>query len=109
MKDGMKSALERYHLFPKTYLARIGITDDRDRNQNANYAFIEWSDNIEILDDSPADYMKDQLLKIPDQERANIYADHALPEGWEKMGYADFLSRRRALMAEVIKSGYSRL
>ncbi|MEN6637163.1 MAG: hypothetical protein ABFC56_15025, partial [Clostridiaceae bacterium] len=107
--DGTKSALERHHLFPKAYLARIGITDDRDRNQTANFAFIEWSDNIEILDTSPAEYMKDQLAKIPDEERASIYADHALPEGWEQMEYADFLRQRRVLMAKVIKRGYERL
>lgn len=107
--DGTKSALERHHLFPKAYLARIGITDDRDRNQTANFAFIEWSDNIEILDDSPAEYMKDQLAKIPSDEKDGIYADHALPDGWEHMEYADFLSQRRVLMAKVIKRGYERL
>jgi hypothetical protein len=107
--DGTKSALERHHLFPKAYLARIGITDDRDRNQTANFAFIEWSDNIEILDTSPAEYMKDQLGKIPANERAGIYADHALPDGWEQIEYNDFLSQRRVLMAKVIKRGYERL
>lgn len=107
--DGSKSALERHHLFPKAYLARIGITDDRDRNQTANFAFIEWSDNIEILDTSPAEYMKDQLAKIPADERDGVYADHALPDGWEQMQYADFLSQRRGLMAKVIKRGYERL
>jgi hypothetical protein len=107
--DGTKSALERHHLFPKAYLARIGITDDRDRNQNANYAFIEWSDNIEILDTSPAEYMKDQLAKIPADDKDGIYADHALPDGWEQMEYADFLTERRVLMAKVIKRGYERL
>jgi hypothetical protein len=107
--DGTKTALERHHLFPKAYLARIGIADDRDRNQNANYAFIEWSDNIEILDDSPANYMRDQLAKIPVDEKDGIYADHALPGGWEQMEYVDFLRQRRILMAEVIKRGYERL
>ena len=107
--DGTKSALERHHLFPKAYLARIGITDDRDRNQTANFAFIEWSDNIEILDTSPAEYMKDQLAKIPTDEKGGIYADHALPDDWEHMEYTDFLVKRRVLMAKVIKRGYERL
>ncbi|MDR1157021.1 MAG: hypothetical protein LBK75_01755 [Oscillospiraceae bacterium] len=107
--DGTKSALERHHLFPKAYLARIGITDDRDRNQTANFAFIEWSDNIEILDTSPAEYMKDQLAKIPAGEKDGIYTDHALPDGWEHMEYANFLTKRRVLMAKVIKHGYERL
>ncbi len=72
-------------------------------------AFIEWSDNIEILDASPADYMKDQLAKIPSDEKAGIYADHALPDDWEQMEYTDFLSKRRVLMAKVIKRAYERL
>lgn len=107
--DGKKKALEKHHLYPKAYLARIGIADDRDRNQMANFAFIEWSDNIEVLDTSPAEYMKDQLSKIDPAEKGNIYADHALPENWEHMDYFDFLSKRRVLMAEVVKRGYERL
>jgi hypothetical protein len=96
-------------LFPKAYLAKTGVTDDRDRNQQGNFAFIEWSDNIEILDASPAEYMKENLEKISADEKEGIYADHALPDGWEKMEYADFLIQRRILMANVIKRGYERL
>ena len=75
----------------------------------ANFAFIEWSDNIEVLDTSPAEYMKDQLAKIDPTEKGSIYADHALPEDWEHMDYFDFLSTRRILMAEVVKQGYEQL
>lgn len=107
--DGTKTALERHHLFPKAYLARIGISDDRDRNQTANFAFIEWSDNIEILDTSPADYMTGQLVKIPAEEKETVYANHALPNGWEHMEYSEFLIKRRLLMAKVIKRGFERL
>jgi hypothetical protein len=107
--NGTKTALERHHLFPKAYLTRIGIIDDRDRNQTANFAFIEWSDNIEILDTSPAEYMKDHLAKIPSNEKAAVYADHALPDGWENFEYFEFLKQRRILMAKVIKRGYERL
>jgi hypothetical protein len=106
---GTKNALERHHLFPKAYLGKIGITDDRDRNQNANFAFIEWHDNIEILDTSPAEYMKDQLVKIPPADKSSIYELHALPDCWENMDYFDFLKQRRALMAQVIKKGFERL
>jgi hypothetical protein len=109
MANGTKNALEKHHLFPKAYLAKQGITDDRDRNQQANFAFIEWSDNIEILDTSPAEYMKDQLTKISSNEKAGIYADHALPDDWEHMDYNEFLQQRRILMAQVIKRGYERL
>ena len=107
--NGTKNALERHHLFPKAYLAKIGIDDDRDRNQQGNYAYIEWSDNIEILDTSPADYMKEQLEKIPADDKNEVYANHALPEGWEHMEYHDFLRQRQQLMAKVIKRGYEKL
>ena len=106
---GTKSALEKHHLFPKAYLSKLGITDDRDRNQNANFAFIEWSDNIEILDTSPAEYMKDQLAKIPVSEKQTVYENHALPDGWENMDYFEFLKQRRVLMAQVILNGFERL
>jgi len=107
--NGTKNALERHHLFPKAYLAKMGITDDRDRNQQANFAFIEWRDNIEILDTGPAEYMKDQLSRIQVDEKASIYADHALPNDWEHLEYSEFLRQRRRLMAKVIKRGYDRL
>ena len=107
--DGTRKALERHHLFPKAYLSKIGITEDRERNQQGNYAFIEWTDNIEILDTSPAEYMKKKLAEIPANERDAIYADHALPDNWEHMDYHEFLRQRRALMAKVVRRGYERL
>lgn len=106
---GTKNALEKHHLFPKAYLSKIGINDDRERNQNANFAFIEWSDNIEILDTSPAEYMKDQLAKISVLDRPSVYELHALPDNWEHMDYSDFLKQRRVMMAAVIRKGFERL
>ncbi|OKH53901.1 hypothetical protein NIES2101_09130 [Calothrix sp. HK-06] len=41
-----KSGVERHHLFPKAYLKKLGITEVRQTNQIANYALVEWSDNI---------------------------------------------------------------
>jgi len=58
-----KSAVERHHLFPKGYLGKQKITSIRDTNQIANYALVEWGDNITISDQSPADY-------VPPHERA---------------------------------------
>jgi hypothetical protein len=106
---GTKNALEKHHLFPKAYLSKLGITDDRDRNQNANFAFIEWNDNIEILDTSPAEYMKDKLAKIPKADKPTIYELHALPDDWENMDYFEFLKQRRVMMAKIIRKGFNRL
>jgi hypothetical protein len=106
---GTKSALEKHHLFPKGYLSKLGITDNRDRNQTANFAFIEWSDNIEILDASPMEYMKEKLASLPAADRQTVYKHHALPEGWESMDYFEFLKKRRVLMAQIIRKGFDQL
>ena len=105
---GTKSAWERHHLLPKAYFARIGVTDDQDRNQTASFAFIEWADSLDILDCNPAEYMKDQITKIPPSEKDAIHVVHALPNNWEHMDYADFLAARRVMMAPVIKRGYEK-
>jgi Restriction Enzyme Adenine Methylase Associated len=34
---------------------------------------------------------------------------HALPDGWEQLEFADFLSRRRRLMAEGVRDAFTRL
>jgi len=104
-----KSALERHHLFPKKYLHRIGITEQRDTNQIANYALVEWSDNISISDSAPEEYLPEYLNRLTDEERGRIYYWHALPEGWERMAYGDFLIERRRKIAHVIRDAYLRI
>lgn len=52
-----KKGIERHHLFPRAYLRdRVGIKDNKDINQIANMALVEWSDNIDISDTAPSDY-----------------------------------------------------
>ena len=97
-----KSALEIHHLFPKNYLSKLGITETLDTNQIANYALLEWSDNIDISDDSPKQYMKKYSSKIT----KNMQYWHALPQNWEDMDYQEFLTERRKLIAKVIRDGY---
>ena len=108
--DSNRSALERHHLFPKAYLTKLGYTDDKDRNQIANFAYIGWEDNMEIEDNSPEIYFKPIFeKKIPEEERKNVMSIHALPENWYAMDYKDFLDVRRKLMSKVIKQGYEKL
>jgi len=38
-----------------------------------------------------------------------MYRMHALPTGWERMKYQEFLEARRELMAQVIAEGYSQV
>lgn len=38
-----------------------------------------------------------------------MLSDHALPNGWERMAYPDFLEARRKLMADIIRQGFGSL
>lgn len=104
-----RSLIERHHLFPKGHLATLKITGTRETNQIANYAYVEWADNAEILDESPADYVPPLKARFTQSEIDRMYHCHALPDNWEHMDYQTFLARRRDLMAQVIAEGYRTL
>lgn len=101
-----KSALERHHLFPKAYLQRIGFSEQRDRNQIANYALVEWDDNITISDEEPSKYLPKYLKRFSEEDIQKMYYWHALPENWETMDYRSFLIERRKLIAMVINDAF---
>jgi hypothetical protein len=89
-----KSALERHHLFPKGHLRKLGIRARREVNQIANYALLEWPDNIKISDESPSDYFPTFFKRHKnDDEAPAMRFWHALPDGWEHMEYAASWSR----------------
>ncbi len=104
-----KSGTERHHLFPKNYLKKLNITEIRDTNQIANYALVEWSDNIEISDSAPSEYLPQYLARFNADELKDMYNWHALTQGWESMTYEDFLKLRRKAIAQVIRDGFQRL
>jgi hypothetical protein len=104
--SGTKSPVERHHLFPKAYLRSLGFNGTYRLNQIANYAFVEWADNISISDTAPAEYFPDMFANLTDQEKANSSYWHALPDGWSKLEYWDFISKRRKLIADVIRDGF---
>ena len=104
--DGTKKALEKHHLFPKACLKSQGYIDTQI-NQMANYAFIDWNDNIAILDEAPAKYYPVVCEGMSDEEILQMEAENALPHSWQNMSYEDFLLQRRKLMAQIIKQGYS--
>ncbi len=101
-----KSAIERHHLFAKNHLKSLGITEARDTNQIANYALVEWSDNIAISDGAPAKYYPKYAGRYSSQELERMTFWHALPDGWEGMAYPDFLQERRKQIAQVIRAGF---
>lgn len=104
-----KSALERHHLFPKAWLLRNGITEQRETNQIANFALVEWSDNISISDTAPSDYLPEYLNRLSADEKQKMYYWHALPENWEQMNFEDFLIERRKRIAQVVKDAYKNI
>jgi hypothetical protein len=114
---GKKTSLERHHLFPRKYLEKLGIHDRQQQNQLANFALVEWTDNIEISDTAPSRYLPKYLARFQPQdgdeseltEVSRMYYWHALPAGWEQLSYAAFLEARRKRMAIVIQDGFTLL
>jgi len=104
-----KSAIERHHLFPRNYLKSLGITETRDTNQIANYALVEWWDNIDISDLSPADYFPQYASRLKSEELETMCYWHGLSQGWENMQYEDFLANRRKAIAKVVRAGFQKL
>jgi hypothetical protein len=104
-----KSPLDRHHLFPKDWLTQQGITDFKQINQIANFALLEWPDNIEISNAAPYDYLPDIQKRFAPQIWESMTALHALPNGWENMEYQTFLEERRKLIAAIIRKGFEML
>ncbi len=104
-----KKALERHHLFPRAWLERQGVTDLKQINQTANFALLEWPDNIEIEDTPPSEYVPEIQTRFTEAEWRRMHEMHALPEGWELMSYDEFLRHRRVLMAQIIRRGFESL
>lgn len=107
-----KKGIERHHLFPKEYLKRLGIRDNRQINQISNMALVEWSDNIAILDGAPFEYWPQQVgskTYLSADRLARQEHLHALPEGWTGMNFTEFLAARRKLMAAVTREAFEEL
>ena len=99
-------SLERHHLFPKAYLATLGITDRKRVNAIANMAFVDWPDNLSIGSDPPEDYWPRMVPHLSPLRLKSQTYHHALPVGWEQLDYPEFIEKRRLLIARVIKDGF---
>ena len=107
--SGTKNAIDRHHIFPKNYLSGIGFTSDRDRNQIANFTYLDYATNIEISDKAPQDYVYHYRQKLGEDGYRKACEEHALPKNFEGMEYIEFLSQRRILMAQTVRKAYQRL
>jgi hypothetical protein len=104
-----KKSLERHHLFPRAWLENNGFDDRTLTNQMANYALLEWPENIGISDDPPSKYVSEIRNRFSKEAWLVMSSLHALPDGWEEMTYMDFLTHRRELMAAIIRRGFETL
>lgn len=102
-------SIQRHHLFPRAFLQRQGVTRLQEINQIANYAYVEWQDNIAIADQAPAEYLPGMVEGIAADRLALMLRLHALPSGWEQLPYEEFLRRRREGIAKIIREAYERL
>lgn len=82
------------------------LQEQRETNQIANFALVEWSDNINISDSQPSEYLTHYLDRLTIEDKTKMYYWHALPDNWEQMNYADFLIERRKRIALVVKDAY---
>ena len=101
-----KKPIDRHHLFPRSWLESQGITDLKVINQTANFALLEWRDDVEISDTPPREYVPKMRARFSPEEWGRMCELHALPDGWETMAYGQFLASRRVLMSQIIRRGF---
>ncbi len=107
--SGKKKSIDKHHIFPKNYLKKIGFESDRDRNQIANFTYLDYNTNIDIGDNPPADYVGRYREKLGEEGYLMACEQNALPVGFENMDYMTFLEQRRLLMSKIIEKAYKKL
>lgn len=107
--SGGKNSIDKHHIFPKNYLAKIGYDDDRDRNQIANFTYLDYTTNIDISDKPPIEYVFEYRKKLGEEGYELACEQNALPKNFENLSYPEFLKQRRMLMAQIVKKAYKEL
>lgn len=107
--SGNKNSVDKHHIFPKNYLEKIGFDNDRDRNQIANFTYLDYQTNIDISDAPPMEYVERYRTKLGEESYKLSCEQNALPEHFENMSYQEFLNQRRLLMAQIVKKAYIKL
>lgn len=107
--SGTKNSIDKHHIFPKEHLAKIGITEDRDRNQIANFTYLDYNTNIDISDNPPADYVPRFREKLGEEAFSLTCEQNAIPDGFENLTYFEFLDQRRKLMSGIVRRAFEYL
>lgn len=105
-----KNGIRRQHLFPRAHLQRTGqITGTQLSNRIANMTLVDWK--ATSGEDDPARFWPAEVEAsgLTEDELLRQRYLHALPDGWEEMGYQEFLSARQAGMARVIRDAFALL
>lgn len=108
-----------HHIFPKNFLKKQGLARSK-YNQVANFVYVQQEVNIKIGDRAPAEYLREVLGQCEtgsarygaitqlEDLKANLAAN-CLPENLEAYqpeNFDAFLTMRRLLMAQKIRSYY---
>jgi hypothetical protein len=111
LQSAGRTAREAHHLFPTNWLRSHGIVDRRRVNQVANLAEVGWHENTAIGSHGPSVYVPRlrEELGIDENRWGRMCAEHALPLGWERMDYEEFIRQRRTRMAEIIRVAFRQL
>ena len=107
--SGDKNSVDKHHIFPKHYLEKIGYDNDRDRNQIANFTYLDYATNIDISDAPPAEYVGRYKEKLGEEGYKLACEQNALPKNFENLEYTEFIAQRRMLMSKIIKKAYDEL
>lgn len=107
--SGDKKSIDKHHIFPKHYLEKIGYKNDRDKNQIANFTYLDYATNIDISDAPPAEYVSRYRDKLGEESYKLACEQNAFPENFEQLSYPEFLVKRRFLMAQIVKKAYAEL
>ncbi|WP_344907638.1 GmrSD restriction endonuclease domain-containing protein [Actinomadura meridiana] len=101
-----RTGVRRDHLFPRAHLRDTAqITQTQMSNRIANMTLVERRTSGE---DDPARFWAAEIEAsgLTEDEILRQRDLHALPDGWEEMGYHDFLSMRQEGMARVIRDAF---
>lgn len=104
-----KKTIDMHHIFPKSYLKKLGITDKKEIGQVANLIYIEYKDNINISDKPPSEYWPLMAKDLSPEEEKELLKTYDLPENFWEMDYFEFLRERRNLMARKIRDYFMKL
>ena len=107
--SGKKKSIDKHHIFPKNYLTKQGFHTDRERNQIANFTYLDYNTNIDIADKAPAEYVAKYREKLGEDAYQLACEQNALPQDFEKMDYLVFLEKRRLMMSKIIEKAYKKL